>query len=232
MNIQSADLYDALYAFRDYRGQSERIHRLIQARHPAAETLLDVGCGTAKHIEALNESYRTEGLDINDGLLRVARERCPQTTFHLADMTGFDLGKTFDVVTCLFSAIGYVKTVEGLAKAAGCIARHVSPGGLALVEPWFGPDEYWREHVVVNVAEEPDRKIAWMYSHSGSQTLSVFDVHYLVGTPAGVEHFSERHEMGLFTREQYLDAFGAAGLQAEWDAEGLAGRGLYVGRKG
>ena len=34
-------------------------------------------------------------------------------------MTAFDLGKTFDLVTCLFSSIGYVKTLENLARAVG-----------------------------------------------------------------------------------------------------------------
>jgi hypothetical protein len=59
-------------------------------------------------------------------------------------------------------------------------------------------------------------------------TLSTLDFHYLVGTPEGVESFTERHELGLFTRRQYLRAFEAAGLRAEHDPQGLCGRGLYV----
>jgi hypothetical protein len=55
------------------------------------------------------------------------------------------------------------------------------------------------------------------------------DFHYLVGTPAGIEHFTERHEMGLFTDEQHRAAFTAAGLDVAYDAEGLMGRGVYIG---
>jgi hypothetical protein len=43
-----------------------------------------------------------------------------------------------------------------------------------------------------------------------------------------VEHFTELHELGLFTVEQHLAAFRAAGLAAEHDPEGPMGRGLYV----
>ena len=52
----------------------------------------------------------------------------------------------------------------------------------------------------------------------------------MVGTPEGVEVFTERHEAGLFTDEEYRAAFVAAGLEVEHDETGLIGRGLYVGR--
>ena len=57
----------------------------------------------------------------------------------------------------------------------------------------------------------------------------ILDFHYLVGTPEGVEHFTEHHELGLFTDEEYRNAFTAAGLQVAHDPEGLIGRGLYIG---
>jgi hypothetical protein len=59
--------------------------------------------------------------------------------------------------------------------------------------------------------------------------VSVLDFHYLVATPAGVEHFTERHEMGLFRHEDYVAAFTDAGLRVAHDPEGLIGRGLYIG---
>jgi len=59
--------------------------------------------------------------------------------------------------------------------------------------------------------------------------VSVIDFHYLVATPEGIEHFTECHELGLFSHDEYLGAFVASGLEVVYDPRGLMGRGLYVG---
>ena len=63
------------------------------------------------------------------------------------------------------------------------------------------------------------------------EKLSILVFHYMVGTHHGVEYFTERHELGLFTHEEYLNPFRKAGLEVTHDPEGLDGRGLYIGMK-
>ena len=58
------------------------------------------------------------------------------------------------------------------------------------------------------------------------------DFHYLVGDSDGVRHLEETHELGLFTMEEMVSAFEAAGFgSVEADPEGLTGRGMLVCRK-
>jgi hypothetical protein len=54
-------------------------------------------------------------------------------------------------------------------------------------------------------------------------------MHYLIGAPDGFLHFTEQHRMGLFTVEEQLAAFQAAGLETSHDPAGLIGRGLFIG---
>jgi SAM-dependent methyltransferase len=233
MFSRSAALYDAIYSFKDYDAEAARVHALIQERTPGAATLLDVACGTGKHLEQLRRWYEVEGLDLDAGLLDVARTRLgPGVPLHEADMTSFSLARTFDAVTCLFSAIGYVRTPERLNAAVLAMARHLKPGGLLVVEPWLAPDvwQVGRPHVLV--VDEPDLKIARMNVAGREGRLAIMEFSYLVGTPEGVEHFSERHEAALFTDDEYRGAFAAASLAVEHDDAGLTGRGLYLGRSG
>ena len=52
-------------------------------------------------------------------------------------MTDFDLGRGYDVVTCLFSAIGYVKTLEQVARTLACFRSHLADGGVIEIDPLF-----------------------------------------------------------------------------------------------
>jgi len=63
-------------------------------------------------------------------------------------------------------------------------------------------------------------------------SAEVMDMHYLVATPDGVESFVERHELGVFSRDEHIEAFRVAGLTVEHDPKGLMGRGLYIGTRG
>jgi SAM-dependent methyltransferase len=146
-------------------------------------------------------------------------------------MAEFDLGKGFDAITCLFSSIGYVKTKKRLQQAIQNMSRHLLPGGVLMVEPWFTPDQFTVGKVFALFVDQPDLKVSRMSIGEVDDRLSILIFHYTVGTPQGIEYFTERHELGLFTHEEYLEAFHKAKLEVIHDPEGLDGRGLYIGLK-
>jgi ubiquinone/menaquinone biosynthesis C-methylase UbiE len=231
MYEELAGLYDVLLQSKDYYAASKRVHFLVQQHAPNAKTLLDVACGTGKHLEYLQTDYMVEGLDLSPQMLEIARQRCPEVTFHRGDMVDFDLDFSFDVITCLFCSIGYVKTVKNMERVVANMARHLRTGGIVVVEPWLTPTRYWVGKVTADVVDEPELKIVSMYTSEIEARLSVFDMNYLVGTPEGVEYHTERQELGLFTHEEYLGAFRKAGLESHYDPEGLFGYGLYFGTR-
>lgn len=231
MFTKSAEIYDRIYSIKDYGEAARRVRDIVRAECPGARSLLDVGCGTGMHLSHLSDAYAVAGLDISEDLLAVARGRCPGAPFHAGDMADFDLGDTYDVVICLFSAIGYVKTASRLRAALRSMAAHTNPGGLVLVEPWFTPESFWPDHLTANFLDEEDLKVAWMYVQRKKGALSILDIHYMVGTQDGIGTFTETHEIGLFSQAEYEDAFREAGLEVEHDATGLFARGLYIGRR-
>jgi ubiquinone/menaquinone biosynthesis C-methylase UbiE len=230
MFTHTAAHYDALYEIgkgKDYAAEAELFASLL----PEATSLLDVACGTGLHLQHLAQRYDCVGVDLDAGMLGIARQRCPDVPLVQADMVDFDLDRTFDAVVCLFSSIGYVRTEARLQQAVATMARHLTTGGTLVVEPFLSPQVFLSGHVHALHVDEPGRKITRMSVSTVEDGCGVMDFHYLIGTEAGVEHTSERHVLGLFTLAQYRHAFERAGLATTVDATGgPEGRGLLTGR--
>lgn len=232
MFTKTAAFYDKIYSFKDYAKESAILHTLIQQYKRAPGTrLLDAACGTGQHLAHLREHYTVEGFDLDAELLNAARERLPEIPLYHANMIDFDFGRTYDVITCLFSAIGYVITDEALKRTIETMARHLNPGGVLLVEPWLYPEHFNAPSIHGLYIDEPNLKIV-RFSHSTVEDgVSYLNFEYLIGTPDGITHEKERHGLGLFRREQYQAAFDAAGLITDYHLVGLDGRGMWIGVK-
>lgn len=229
MFTRSARFYDAIYSFKDYRGEVETLCGLLQDK--LGGDLLDVACGTGQHLQYLREHFKCEGLDLDEHLLAIAREKVPGIPLHQDDMTEFALDGRFDVITCLFSSIGYVVTVDGLKTALACFADHLKPGGVVVVEPWFAPEQWDPGRLDALFIDHPELKLARMSRPGKEGQISTIQFEYLISTREGIERSSEHHTLGLFTTGQYTDAFVRAGLKVEFVTPGLANRGLYIGRR-
>lgn len=228
-----ARFYDRTYSWKDYRGECRSIRRLAERWGPRpARTLLDVGCGTGAHLEHLSRWFECTGVDSSPAMLRAARRKLPRLRWVQAAMPDFDLRRTYDVVICLFSAIGYVRSANALRATLRTFARHLSPGGIVIVEPWLTP-RMWKPGTVhllaVPSATEPLARMNISRTQGGR---SVMVMHYLAASRGRIRYWTERHEMSLFTDREYRAAFRSAGLTVRRVPSGFASeRGLYLGRK-
>jgi len=84
------ELYDAIYCFKDYARECDRLRDLINAAVPGAHSILDVACGTGEHAKFLRRYYTIDGIDINERYLRAARLKNPLGNYTRADMTDFE----------------------------------------------------------------------------------------------------------------------------------------------
>jgi SAM-dependent methyltransferase len=229
---KSAAIYDAIFRAKGKKWEEEvqQFSALVKRyKRSGGNSLLAVACGTGGHEQHLQKDFDVTGLDIDPAMLAIARERLPGVDLHCASMVDFRLDRKFDVVMCLFSAIGYANTPDSLQRSIRTMSEHLVPGGILVVEPWISLQEFRPGAVFATFVDQPDLKVARMNTNILRGTISVIDFHYLVGTPKGVEHFTEHHELGLYSAEEYRRAFQACGLETHFETEGLIGRGVYVG---
>lgn len=229
MYTKSSAYYDRYYSFKDWDCESNRFVTLIKELAPNASTVLELACGTGQFLKRFSEYFRVEGVDINEEFVNVARQRVPSAVVHVARMEDFSLNRKYDVVACLFSSIAYAKNREGLNKTLFSVSQHLSSNGVVLIEPWFTPEEFWVGHTKLNVIDDNDLKIVCIYVQERAGMVALLDMNFLVADQGKVHHFSETHELGLFSQEDFRIAFHRAGLTADFRREGK--HGLFVGRR-
>jgi len=231
-----AKYYDQIYLKRnDYRAESETLRSIIRRfeRIPS-RTLLDIGCGTGEHLKYLSQNFLCTGLDISKEMVETARKKAPDARFKVANMIDFKLKDKFDVITCLFSSIGYVQNLENLAKTVRNFHDHLSDDGLALVEPWIFRKDFRKGNVAIDTYEDEKTKLARMATSKLADPYWLVYFHYLVGVDGVIKYTKEIHKMIAADYEDYVRAFNQAGYD---NVKFLGGknwtraRGLFVAIK-
>jgi ubiquinone/menaquinone biosynthesis C-methylase UbiE len=229
-----AQYYDAINDWKDYRGESEQLENLARRfGRPGRTTWLDVACGTGRHLEFLRRKHPVAGVDGSREMLRIARRRLPGVRLMLGDMRTFRLHRRFDVVSCLFSAIGHLRTKEDVRRTFSNFARHLNPGGVAIVEPWIEDSAFRPGMIHLRTHESPGVTVVRMAFSSRRGNHSMIQYNFLIGRPGREIRYCHVTDVGLLlSREEHLELMGSAGLEPHFLARGLtSGRGLLVGVK-
>lgn len=228
-----AQYYDEIYAELDYEGAAHKIHALVQKYKSAqGNTLLDVACGTGTHIQYLKDDYDTIGLDLSEEMLEVARKKCSDVGFIQGNMTSFDLGQKFDVITCLFGSISYLTTKNELTDAISTFSRHMNSGGVLIIEPIFTRETVRAGYMGISCLDLADIKIARVNISRIEGDVAYLDFNFLIATKErGVEYFTDPSPMGIFPRDTFISLMEKNGFTTEFVEPGLMKEELFVGVK-
>jgi SAM-dependent methyltransferase len=172
-------------------------------------------------------------MDSSKEMLKIARKNVDAVKFLQGNMIKFDLKKTYDIITCLFSSIGYVKTYKNLRKTISNFYNHLKQGGVLIIEPWFTESVYQAGSPHLITYEDDYTKIARVNVSEKRGNLSILRMHYLIGVEnKEVVHFKNKHELGLFEKEQTLQIIRETGFNVDYLGDGLMKeRGLYIATK-
>jgi len=151
-----ARLYDV---FVDWEGRLGREMPGLLRAIEGAERVLDVGCGTGRHVAALlAEGYDASGADVSEDMLAQAREftGAPErfVSWRMGDPAPFP-DASFDAITCLGNVWPQLVEEKDVQAACAELQRLLRPGGrfvagLKAVEARRGGNPYMpllrREH--------------------------------------------------------------------------------------
>lgn len=226
-----AEYYDLIYHWKDYRKEVLKIRALIKEhKRSPGNDLLDVACGTGKHLSFLRRDFDCVGIDGSAAMLAVAKRNVSGVRFAQGDMREFDLGRKFDVILCLFSAVGHLRTRNDVRRTLQNFARHLKRGGVLIVEPWIQASQWKDKTAHMQIYDTKPLKIIRLNYGWSDGTFSFLDERYLIGEDGkGIEYLVDRHRLRFFEPEFALSVLRRAGLDAKFTEESLMPeRGLLI----
>lgn len=109
---------------------AEELLRWLSDQGIEAKTSLDLACGSGVLCEKLFESgIAAMGMDISEGMIKVARSRCSVIPYEVADMLSFRPAGPFDLVTCTGDALNHILDFADLERVFRNVHRYLALGG-------------------------------------------------------------------------------------------------------
>lgn len=170
--------YDLMCADINYQAQSNSTHRLQQIFGNSGKRHLDLACGTGPHIyHLIKDGYQCSGLDINQPMLDLAQQRCPDAQFELGNMCDFEVIKPYDLITCFLYSIHYSGNMQNLKNCIQSAHKALNNGGVFCfncVDKNHIDNSLFAKHSVIHENNEFSFGSSWYYRGEGEkQTLKL-----------------------------------------------------------
>ena len=145
---------------RDWAFWAEHLWPLLERVIPeSARTWLDLCCGTGSMLaKAVEAGCEVVGMDASPHQLDHARRNAPKAELVHADVRDLDIGRSFDVITCLFDSLNYLAEPADFAGVLRRAKKHLAPRGRFVfdVNTYEGLQDAWQR---TSAVRDPDHTV-------------------------------------------------------------------------
>jgi SAM-dependent methyltransferase len=145
---QYASFYDQLYQDKDYHAETTFVEQLIHRHTPGSRSILDLGCGTARHaVEFAQRGYRVDGVDLSPQMVKLAQMRLQGLPAEIqqrlrifeGDVSQYVSATKYAVVTALFHVACYQTSNRALKGLFRSVRGALDHDGTFIFDFWYGP---------------------------------------------------------------------------------------------
>lgn len=223
-----AAVYDAIMQDVEYDHWADFVLTYARESQLVPHSALDLACGTGNFTRELVQSGIAEvwGADLSTEMLKVAQQRFKQAALNAhfcpADLRTFELGRHFELITCVFDSLNNLLTTAELQAAFCQIHTHLTAGGFLACDlnTCLGVRELWEDNAVEGVVTTDNgQEVHYYWSHNYdnlSQIGTVQALCRLLQPDGSWQEFSEVHQERGYDPPQIAALLQAAGF-ARWE---------------
>ncbi len=202
----------------EYVAEAEVLRAVLRnCLGPGRHTLLDLGVGGGDHLSHLTCDFDAVGVDLSPQMLVHSTRLNPTVEHHVGDMRTIRLNRKFDAVL-IHDAITYMLSEADLRAAIATAKTHLKHAGVLVMCPdWFRenfPDEFV-SHKTHRRGNTSLTYLEYVHDPDPSDSLVEIVLFMLIREDGRLRIEQDRHTLGLFPRETWLDLTREAGFTVE-----------------
>lgn len=218
-----ADLYDYIYAWKDYRFEAKRLMDLLHLLGMQRGTLLELACGTGQYLAHM-DGWTCTGVDLCDRSLQYAQRRNPKSKFVHANMKETGLEQQFDVIICLFGGIAYLHS-DDLEQAIRHWYSLLNPGGILVIEPWLEEDQIHFGVPFVHTYKGEDISVSRSVVPNKKEDSCVLEFYFLLIHNKKIQKLHTTDILHTYQTKWLLDKIGRSNFQMVLSERGFLKEG-------
>jgi len=224
-----AELYDLVPLYQ----QRSDINFYLNIGTEQVGEILELGCGSGRIlIPIVNVGGRITGLDISPHMLERCREKLAQTSVNISkhieliegDITNFDLGIKFDLITIPFRVLQHLKTHQEVLSCFQCVKDHLTDIGRLIFDVFqlnleflekARPGQEIENFAEINLTDgrRLKRNHRIVSLHPEEQYNVVELIYYLADTAGKIERISQKFEFRYFFKDEMYELLEKSGLE-------------------
>lgn len=211
-----AEIYDELFsAAMDYEKEVEFYDKVL--RETKAKKILEAGCGAGNRAKYfIDRGYDYTGLDISEGMLKIARRKYPDVKFTHGDIRGLKLKESFDAIIFVGVGSAYLATDDDALAALKTMKKLVGSGVVIIdafdadiIIPNFKENISWSKKIGGRtITRQSINKLNPKYHNAWDRRLT-----YIVKGQDGKEQkYTDFATLRAFSGDELQKLFAAAGF--------------------
>ena len=173
-------------------------------------TVLDLGCGTGEHVNALQSlGYEISGVDISEQMILTAKKRFSHCKFEEASLQKFKVTNKVDGIICMFGTFNYLIDNENVTASIKRIYDNLKPAGIAIFD-------IWNAEPVLKIKRKPITPVCTISSQGKTvkrnrgfrltrTNIPVVEVNYIYNVDK-IE-IKDKHSMRIFHLQELKEIF-------------------------
>lgn len=201
--------YDQLTLDQPYESWLDIVNQFSEKKH----SILDIGCGTGSLTSLITDFQEITGMDLSIDMLAIASQKSNNVHWLEGDMTDFELGRQFDVITIFCDSLNYLPEKDDVISTFEHVYSHLTQDGVFM----FDVHTVHKMNTLFNnqsyLDESEDVFLGWE-AVKGDVPLSVWhDMSFFIKQDDNQYiRFNESHYQRTYAENDYIEMLKQSGF--------------------